>query len=125
MSTLENKEEKLKQANIRLAILYTLPDICESLLLSVLEYREKAGLKGLKFEQKKYWNAFKKDCYNLRSVMHSTDINTQSSYADTCELLERLILTAIDRCADKDIPLMYRFLEYIESFPSKRGMEIF
>ena len=114
----------LYQANIRLTILYLLPDICEALMQDILDLRKKAGVKGMKFEQKKYWNAFFKDSYNLRKVMKSSPEEIQSAFADSCELLQTLLLAAIDRCGDADAPLMFRFIDYVKSFPSKRGIEI-
>lgn len=43
------QEEALYQANIRLTTLYLLPDICESLMADILDYRKKAGVMGFKF----------------------------------------------------------------------------
>ena len=120
----EAQEKALYQANIRLTILYLLPDICEALMQDIMDYRKKAGVKGMKYEQKMYWKAFFKDCYNLRKVMKTSPEQVRSAFADSCDLLQTLILAAIDRCGDTDAPLMFRFIEYVESFPSKRGIEI-
>jgi hypothetical protein len=120
----EDQEKALYQANIRLTVLYLLPDVCEALMQDILDLRKKAGVRGMKFEQKKYWNAFFKDSYNLRKVMKTSPKEIQSAFADSCELIQTLILAAIDRCGDADAPLMFKFIDYIKSFPSKRGIEI-
>lgn len=117
------QEEMLYQANVRLTTLYMLPDICEALLQDILDYRKKAGVHGFKFEQKKYWNAFKKDSYNLRKVMKTAPENVRESYADMCELIQDAILLMIDRCGEGDIQLLFRFIDYLRSFPSKRHIE--
>jgi hypothetical protein len=56
--------------------------------------------------------------------MKTSPEQVRSAFADSCDLLQTLILAAIDRCGDADAPLMFRFIDYIESFPSKRGIEI-
>ena len=37
----EAQEKALYQANIRLTILYLLPDICEALMQDIMDYRKK------------------------------------------------------------------------------------
>ncbi len=118
------QEKALYQANIRLTILYLLPDICEALMQDILDYRKKAGVKGFIYEQKMYWKAFFKDCYNLRKVMKTSPEEIQSAFSDSCEMIQTLILSAIDRCSNADAPLMGEFIEHIKSYPSKRDIEI-
>lgn len=117
------QEEALYQANIRLTTLYLLPDICESLMADILDYRKKAGVMGFKFEQKMHWKAFAKDVYNLRKVMKTASDDVQSSYGDVSDLMQTLLLKVIDRCGENDLSTLLRFLEYIDSFPSKRNIE--
>ena len=119
----EKQKNALYQANIRLTILYMFPDICETLMADILDYRKEAGYPGFKFEQKKYWNALYKDMYNLRKIMKNAPDNIQESYGNVCEVLHDLILKAIDKCDENGLPTMLRFLEYIDSFPSKRNIE--
>lgn len=119
----EEQKKLLYQSDIRLTVLYLLPDICESLMADILDYRKKAGVKGLKFEQKMYWKAFAKDVYNLRKVMNTAPEDAQSSYGDASDLLLTLLLKVVDRCGENDLGTLMRFIEYIESFPSKRNIE--
>jgi len=116
--------ENLRQAELRLTTLYTLPDICEALMQDVIDYRKKAGFKGFKYEQKKYWNAFLKDAYNLRKVMKGANEEMRTSYADVCDLLQTIILLTIDRNGDGNAKVAERIIDYIKSFPSKRNIEI-
>ena len=119
----KEQEDALYQSNIRLTTLYLLPDICESLMADIMDYRKKAGVKGFKFEQKMYWKAFAKDVYNLRKVMRTAPDDAQASYGDVSDLLLTLLLKVIDRCGEGDLSTLFRFLEYIDSFPSKRNIE--
>lgn len=120
----EDQKELLRQADLRLMTLYMLPDICEALLQDILDYRKKAGVRGFKFEQKKYWNAFQKDAYNLRKAMKSDDEQISASYADMCDLIQNLILLIIDRCGKDDMNTLMRFISYMKSFPSRRNIEL-
>lgn len=116
--------ENLRQAELRLTTLYTLPDICEGLMQDVIDYRKKAGFKGFKYEQKKYWNAFLKDAYNLRKVMKGANEEMRTSYADVCDLLQTILLLIVDRSGDCDVEVYNKLVDFIKSFPSKRNMEI-
>lgn len=120
----EYQKENLRQAELRLTTLYTLPDICEALMQDVIDYRKKAGFKGFKYEQKKYWNAFLKDAYNLRKVMKGANEEMRTSYADVCDLLQTIILLTIDRNGDGNAKVAERIIDFIKSFPSKRNMNI-
>lgn len=120
----EYQKENLRQAELRLTTLYTLPDICEALMQDVIDYRKKAGFKGFKYEQKKYWNALLKDAYNLRKVMKGANEEMRTSYADVCDLLQTIILLTIDRNGDGDAKVAEKIIDYIKSFPSKRNMNI-
>jgi hypothetical protein len=70
-----------------------------------------------------YWKAFAKDVYNLRKVMNTAPEDAQSSYGDASDLLLTLLLKVVDRCGENDLGTLMRFIEYIESFPSKRNIE--
>ena len=96
------QEKALYQANIRLTILYLLPDICEALMQDILDYRKKAGVRGFIYEQKMYWKAFFKDCYNLRKVMKTSPEEIQSAFSDSCEMIQTLILEKYEQTSLED-----------------------
>lgn len=118
----EEQREALHQADVRLSLLYIFPDICEALIADIEEYHKKLHM-SFKYEDKRLWNIFKKASYNLRSTMKTLPEDYRTSYAETCEYLQTLVMKAVDRCGDKDFALMQRFIDYISSFPSKRGIE--
>lgn len=121
---MEEKEFYEYQANVRLSLAFILTDICESLLLDIKEYRDKAKLPGLRYEQKMFWKAFLRDSRNLRRALDSDNTENATEYANVCEMLEVLILTAIDRCGDDSNENMVEFIEHIRTYPSIRNMEI-
>ena len=120
----EAQQKALYQANSRLTLLYALVDVCEALLTDLQEYQKKAGCQ-LKYEQKMYWKAFLKSCYNLRKVMKTAPEDYRESYANVCDLLQDLFLFTIDRCDDvKGLDTLLKVIEYVKAFPSVRGIEI-
>ena len=121
---MEEKEFYEYQANVRLSLAFILTDICESLLLDIKEYRDKAKLPGLRYDQKMFWKAFLRDSRNLRRALDSDNTENATEYANVCEMLEVLILTAIDRCSDDSNENMVEFIEHIRTYPSIRNMEI-
>ena len=118
----DEQREALRQADVRLSILYIFPDICESLIADIEEYHKKLGI-GFRYEEKKLWNIFKKAAYNLRTTIKQMPDEYKWSYAESCEYIQTLVMKAIDRCGDRDAATMQRFIDYISSFPSKRGIE--
>jgi hypothetical protein len=91
--------------------------------MDIEDYNKEAGVERLKYEQKMLWNRFKKDAYKLRSVINHIPENLQYSYANTCDVLQTLILKVIDRCGEEDIDVVDKILQYIDSFPPKRNIE--
>lgn len=119
----EEQEKAFYQANLRLTILYILPDICESLMQDIEDYRKDAGVPAMRFMEKKNWKAFFKAARELRSIIRTMPEDIQVSYADVCDMLQKLILVAIDRCSENSgSTTMQKFVEYIKSFPSERGI---
>ena len=119
----KEQEEAFYQANVRLTVLYILPDICEALMVDIEDYRKEAGVPAMRFMEKRNWKAFFKASRELRSVIRTTSNNIQSSYADVCDMVERLLMVAIDRCGEDGGSItMQKFIDYIKTFPSERGI---
>ena len=120
----KNKDYYEYQGNIRLTLAYMLADICEAMLADSEDYRKKAGLPGLRYEQKLYWKGFFKNATALRRSMATTRDN-EFYYADTCEVFQDIFLALADRCgeAEEDNPII-KVQEFILSFPSKRNIEL-
>lgn len=118
------KIDNMYQADIRLLLLYMLPDICECLIADIDDYRKKAEAPPLQFQKKLAWKAFFKSSGELRGLLSQEDYDTQESFAEVCDLLQTLLLSAIDRCDENNSAKLRRFIEYIQSFPSIRNIEI-
>lgn len=119
----EEQEKSFYQANIRLTILYILPDICEALMQDIEDYRKDAGIPAMRFMEKKNWKAFFKASRDLRSVIRDMPEQVQVSYADVCEMLQKLLMVAVDRCSENTgSEMMQKFIDFIETFPSERGI---
>lgn len=119
----EEQEKSFYQANIRLTILYILPDICEALMQDIEDYRKDAGAPPMRFMEKRNWKAFFKASGDLRSVIRDMPEQVQVSYADVCEMLQKLLMVAVDRCSENTgSKMMQKFIDYIETFPSERGV---
>lgn len=119
----EEQEKSFYQANIRLTILYILPDICEALMQDIEDYRKDAGIPAMRFMEKKNWKAFFKASRDLRSIMRDMPEQVQVSYADVCEMLQKLLMVAVDRCSENTgSEMMQKFIDFIETFPSERGI---
>lgn len=119
----EEQEKSFYQANIRLTILYILPDICEALMKDIEDYRKDAGIPAMRFMEKKNWKAFFKASRDLRSVIRDMPEQVQVSYADVCEMLQKLLMVAVDRCSENTgSEMMQKFIDFIETFPSERGI---
>jgi hypothetical protein len=120
----EAQQKAYYQANARLTLLYALVDVCEALLMDLVEYQRKAGFQ-LKYEQKMYWRMFFRSCYNLRKVMKTASDDYKESYANVCDLFQTLFMTVIDRCDDVNgLDTFEEIINYAKSFPSIRGIEI-
>lgn len=118
------RDDMMYQANIRMTILYMLPDICEALMVDIDDYRKKAGAFPLRFKEKHDWKGFLKYSRALREFFLTTDMETQLSFEESCSAIQDLLMSAIDRCDDNDSLLMQRFIDYVKSFPSKRNIEL-
>ena len=118
------KIDNMYQADVRLLLLYMLPDICECLIADIDDYRKKAEAPPLQFKKKLAWKAFFKASGELRGFINQEDYDYQESYSDMCDLFQTLLLSAIDRCNDSNTVNLRRFIEYIQSFPSIKNIEI-
>ena len=99
---------------------YVLADLMETNLMDLESIFKKNNI-ALRHEQKRYFNVA---IYNIRKlcreVNHCND-KIQEHYGNDADMLNAIILTLIDRCGNEDI-LMWKFYEYVKSFPSQFQM---
>ena len=99
---------------------YVLADLMETNLMDLESIFKKNNI-ALRHEQKRYYNAAISNTKKLcREVNHCND-KVQEHYGNDADMLNAIILTLIDRCGNKDI-LMWKFYEYVKSFPSQFQM---
>ena len=99
---------------------YVLADLMETNLMDLESIFKKNNI-ALRYEQKRYYNAAISNTKKLcREVNHCND-KVQEHYGNDADMLNAIILTLIDRCGNEDI-LMWKFYEYVKSFPSQFQM---
>ena len=99
---------------------YVLADLMETNLMDLESIFKKNNI-ALRHEQKRYYNAAISNTKKLcREVNHCND-KVQEYYGNDADMLNAIILTLIDRCGNEDI-LMWKFYEYVKSFPSQFQM---
>ena len=118
MSTLKGRNALVMSTNI----CYMLADLMEMSLMDLEEVFAERKLK-LHHEQKKYFKGAIHNVRNLiKQVSHTPEI-TQVSFGNDSDMMHTMMLLLIDRCGEDD-ETMFKFYEYIKSFPSKLNLGI-
>lgn len=116
MSNIKGKDALAISTNL----CYVLADLMETNLIDLETIFKKNNI-ALKHEQKRYYNAAISNTKKLcREVNHCNE-RVQEHYGNDADMLNAIILTLIDRCGNDDM-LMWKFYEYVKSFPSQFQM---
>ena len=99
---------------------YVLADLMETNLMDLESIFKKNNI-ALRHEQKRYYNAAISNTKKLCSEVNHCNDKVQEHYGNDADMLNAIILTLIDRCGNEDI-LMWKFYEYVKSFPSQFQM---
>ncbi len=124
MNNKDNNDNASYQAIIRFNILNLLADVLDSAMFDARTYFKKNG-QDLCFEAKRDYNAA---VTNLARFIGNKQIERQEGVAmvsDKCDEADRIyqfILMLIDRVGEND-DMLFRFYEYVRSFPSQTGIE--
>lgn len=103
-------------------ICYMLADMMEVSLMDLQDVFAEHKLK-LHHAQKKYFKGAIMNARELvKQVSHTPEL-TQISYGNDSDMMHAMMLLLIDRCGEDD-EIMFKFYEYIKSFPSKLGLGI-
>ena len=116
MSNIKGKDALAISTNL----CYVLSDLMETNLMDLESIFKKNNI-ALRHEQKRYFNVA---IYNIRKLcreVNHCDAKVQEHYGNDADMLNAIILTLIDRCGNEDI-LMWKFYEYVKSFPSQFQM---
>ena len=116
MSNIKGKDALALSTNL----CYVLADLMESNLMDLESIFKKNNL-ALKHEQKRFFNAAISNTKKLCREVNHCDAKVQEHYGNDADMLNAIILTLIDRCGNEDM-LMWKFYEYVKSFPSKFQM---
>lgn len=106
--------------SIHTNICYVLADIIETNLMDLEEIFRKNNI-TLRHEQKRAFNAAISNIRKLCREVNYCNEKTQDYYGKDSDMMNAIILTLIDRCGNED-KLMWRFYEYVKSFPSQFNM---
>lgn len=118
MSTLKGRNAIVMSTNI----CYMLADLMEMSLMDLNEIFEDAGL-ILHHAQKKYFKGAIHNVRNLIKEVSHTPQLTQISFGNDSDMMRAMMLLILDRCGEDD-EIMWKFYEYIKSFPSKLNLLI-
>lgn len=117
-----NKQEFEKQLAIKTNLLYCLTDVLESQLMDVEADLRKIG-SALRFESKRNYNTAIRGIRGIKFDVAGISMQSQIEFGDEADMLAALLLTLFDRCGTSPM-LLYRFYEYIRSFPSTLHMNM-
>jgi hypothetical protein len=110
------------QGKIYANIAFVLADVLESCLLDANQNLRKEN-QEFKHESKREFNTAIASIRKIKSHINKCSENTQECFGDDSDTLYQTMLTLIDRCGEDD-ELMFKFYNYIKSFPSKLDMDI-
>ena len=115
MQTSNNK------GNIQSNISFVLVDVLESSFIEANELLKKQN-EEFKHEAKREFNLLLAHCRNLKRYVRSCSEDTQEFYGQDSDMLYQTLKLIIDRCGDDDVKL-FKFFNYIKSFPSQLDIE--
>jgi hypothetical protein len=118
MSTLKGRNAIVMSTNI----CYMLADLMEMSLMDLEEIFENNNLK-LHHAQKKFFKGALMNVRGLIKEVSHTPQLTQISFGNDSDMMRAMMLLILDRCGEDD-EIMWKFYEYIKSFPSKLNLLI-
>lgn len=110
------------QAKILSNIAFVLVDVLES---CVMEANELLKLQNEEFrhEAKREFNLLLRHSRNLKGYVRNCSEQTQEFYGNDSDMLYQTLKLIIDRCGEDDVKL-FKFFNYIKTFPSQIHMDI-
>lgn len=110
------------QANILSNLSFVLVDILESCYMEANE-KFKTENSEFKHEAKREFNLLLAHCRNLKRYVRNCSEETQEFFGQDSDMLYQTLKLIVDRCGDDDVKL-FKFFNYIKTFPSQLDMEI-
>lgn len=110
------------QTNILSNLAFVLVDVLESCFMEANE-KLKAENSEFRHEAKREFNLLLAHCRNLKKYVRSCSEETQEFYGQDADMLYEALKLLTDRCGEDNVK-MFKFFNYIKTFPSQLGMEI-
>lgn len=110
------------QANILSNLSFVLVDILESCYMEANE-NLKSENSEFKHEAKREFNLLLSHCRNLKRYVRNCSEETQEFFGQDSDMLYQTLKLIVDRCGDDDVKL-FKFFNYIKTFPSQLNMDI-
>lgn len=116
MKTSKNK------ANILSNLAFVLVDVLESCFM---EANEKLAAENSEFkhEAKREFNLLLSHCRNLKRYVRTCSHETQESFGNDSDRMYETLKLLLDRCGEDDVKL-FKFFNYIKTFPSELGIDV-
>lgn len=111
------------QGNILSNLSFVLVDILESCFMEANDLLRVDNCE-FKHEAKREFNLLLSHCRNLKRFVRSCSEETQEFYGEDADMLYQTLKLIIDRCGDDDVKL-FKFFNYIKTFPSQLDMQIY
>lgn len=110
------------QSNILSNFAFVLVDVTESCFMEANE-KLKAENSEFRHEAKREFNALLRHCRELKRYVRNCSAQTQEWFGDDSDRMYQMMKLILDRCGDDDVR-MFKFFNYIKTFPSQLGMDI-
>lgn len=110
------------QANILSNLSFVLVDIIESCFIEANEKLKSENCE-FKHEAKREFNLLLSHCRNLKRYVRNCSEETQEFFGKDSDMLYQALKLIIDRCGTDDVKL-FKFFNYIKTFPSQLDMDI-
>lgn len=110
------------QANVLSNLSFVLVDVLESCFIEANE-KLRAENSEFKHEAKREFNLLLSHCRNLKIYVRNCSEETQEFFGQDADMLYQTLKLIIDRCGDDDVKL-FKFFNYIKTFPSQIDMQI-
>lgn len=110
------------QANILSNLAFVLVDVLESCFIEANE-KLKSENSEFKYEAKREFNLLLAHCRNLKRYVRTCSEETQEYFGNDSDRMYQTLKLILDRSGEDDVK-MFKFFNYIKTFPSQLDMEI-
>lgn len=110
------------QANILSNLAFVLVDVLESCFIEANE-KLKSENSEFKYEAKREFNLLLAHCRNLKRYVRTCSEETQEYFGNDSDRMYQTLKLILDRSGEDDVK-MFKFFNYIKTFPSQLEIDI-